>query len=320
MRQNVRFFNALLVFAIVCALLIGGTALMRSGEGFARPSMSFGGAEAGLITIEGVIMASGGDGGAFGGSGGVSSMRVVKEINEYVDDNSIKGIIVRIDSPGGSAAASDEIWSALRKAKEKKKVVVSMGDVAASGGYYIATAADFIYANQSTLTGSIGVIFEGMEFSGLFEKLGIGTTTIKAGKDKDIGSINRPMTAEEKAMLQALLDEVHEQFIGRVAEGRNLAVEEVRKIATGMVFTGEQAKELHLIDEVGSFDDAFAKLEELCDEDLTLREPPPPSFWDFFMNPGLTKLPPTFQGMESPLSRLAAVLYLNGLLAEMRMR
>lgn len=246
-------------------------------------------------------------------------MAVVREIKDLVDDNSIKGIIIRVNSPGGSAAASDEIWKAIKEATETKKVVVSMGDVAASGAYYISTAADYVVANPSTLTGSIGVIFESMEYSGLLSKVGISATTIKAGKNKDIGNPTRPMTDEEKQMLQGILNQVHEQFIARVAEGRGLPVEDVRKLATGMVYTGEQAVNNKLVDEVGGFDDAFRKLEDLTGEKLTLREPPVPSFWDYLMNPG-SNLPLNLPGLADPLARLAAGFYLNQTLAELRVR
>lgn len=319
MHRKPRFLRALVIFLVVCGILVTGTALMRTKGSSALGSSSFGKkAEAALINIEGIITGSSGDSGPFGGITGASSMRIVQDLKDYTEDDSIKGIIIRIDSPGGSAAASDEIWNAISKATESKPVVVSMGDVAASGGYYVASAATYIYANPSTLTGSIGVIFDLMEFSGLFEKIGIGSNTIIAGKHKDIGSSSRPMTNEERELLQELLDQVHNQFIERVATGRGMDVEDVREIATGMIYTGERAVELGLVDEVGGFEDAFAELEERTGETLTLREPPEPSFWDFLMGTELT-FPVDLSLLDLPVSNIAATLYLNTLLARGRM-
>ncbi len=325
-RKN-KFFTALIVYLIVVVVLVVGASLTKTSSSFVNGKTPFGSSvkEAAMINIEGVITASGGGGGMFGSPGSQGSMALVEEINEYAEDDAIKGIIVRVDSPGGSAAASDEIWNALRKVPEDKYVVVSMGDVAASGGYYVASAGDFIFANPSTLTGSIGVIFDAMEFSGLFEKLGIKPNTIHAGEYKDIGSPTRPMTNAERKMLQDLLNQVHEQFIARIVEGRSeiITEEDIRKYATGMIFTGEQAKEIGLVDEVGGFDDAFKKLEELCGTELELREKPPMSFWEFLMSGGSVSSPlPSIytDGIIHPLARLASVLYFSPLAANLTVR
>ncbi|MCD6120068.1 signal peptide peptidase SppA [bacterium] len=320
MRSRNKIFQALLVFVIVAAALVTGASLLKSSGSFAdgRPRFGSNGSEAALIKINGIITSSGGDSGIFGGASVASSMRLVKDIKEYAEDDSIAGIIVRVDSPGGSAAASDEIWHALRKASDAKPVVISMGDVAASGGYYVSTAGDYLFANPSTLTGSIGVIFDMIEYSGLFEKLGITSNTLHAGEYKDIGSYSRPMTDEERTMLQKLLDQVHEQFIAKVAEGRGMEIEEVRKLATGMIFTGEQAADNGLVDDLGGFEDAFAKLEELCGEELVMREPPPPSFWDFFSGGFDYSAQLYNSGPGSPLESLAAKLYLSSLAVRMK--
>lgn len=309
--------QALLIYALVVVALVVVAGMMNKSGTMSGPKVSAfsgaKGAQAALVRIEGVIVSSGGDGGMFGGSSGASSFKVVKDLKKYAEDNSIAGILIRIDSPGGSAAASDEIWNAVIKASAVKPVVVSMGDVAASGGYYVASAADVIYANPSTLTGSIGVIFDMLEMSGLFEKLGIKPNTIHAGEFKDIGSISRPMKDNERVMIQELLDQVHLQFIERVSEGREMDIEEVKKLATGMIYTGEQAKENGLVDEIGGFEDAFAKLEELTGKELTLREPKMPTFWDFMMGAesGSVNLLPR---MKHPLELVAQTLYLNTLL------
>lgn len=306
-----------MIYALVVVALIAVASMLNTGEsaaGARLPSIPGAkGAQAALVRIEGVIVSSGGESGMFGGSSGASSFKIVKDLKKYAEDDSIAGILIRIDSPGGSAAASDEIWNAVTKASEVKPVVVSMGDVAASGGYYVASAADVIYANPSTLTGSIGVIFDMLEMSGLFEKLGIKSNTIHAGEFKDIGSISRPMKDNERAMIQKLLDDVHMQFIERVSLGREMDIDEVKKLANGMIYTGEQAKEYGLVDEVGGFEDAFAKLEELTGKKLALREPKAPTFWDFMMGAetGSVNLLPK---MKHPLEIVAQTLYLNTLL------
>ncbi len=190
-----------------------------------------------LVNIEGVLLAPG---------------SIVDELNEYADDSSIKAIVLRIDSPGGGVVVAQEILSAVQNAKDEgKKIVASMGSVAASGGYYIAAGADRIVANPGTLTGSIGVKIELANFEKLLEKIGIKGMVIKAGKYKDIGSPYREMTEAEKRHLQGVIDDTHEQFIEAVAKGRGMTIRDVRKIADGRVFTGRQALRLKLVDEMG---------------------------------------------------------------------
>jgi protease IV len=195
-----------------------------------------------LIRIEGPIL---------------DSKDTVDEIKDYTKDNSIKAIVLRIDSPGGAVAPSQEIYSEVKKAVAIKKVVVSMGSVAASGGYYIASPATRIFANPGTLTGSIGVIMEIPNVEGLMKKIGIKTEVIKSGKNKDIASAFRTMRKEEREILQGVMDNVHEQFMKAVSEGRKISMEEIRKIADGRVFTGEQAKSYGLVDELGTLEDAL---------------------------------------------------------------
>jgi protease-4 len=194
-----------------------------------------------LIRIEGVI---------------TDSRETTEELKEYVKNPSIKAIVLRIDSPGGAVAPSQEIYEEVRKAVAKKKVLVSMGSVAASGGYYIASPATRIIANPGTLTGSIGVIMEIPNIEGLMNKLGIKTEVVKSGKHKDIASIFRGIGKEEREILQGVLDNVHTQFIKAVAEGRKMLPSDVEKIADGRVFTGEQALKAGLIDELGNLEDA----------------------------------------------------------------
>jgi protease-4 len=173
-------------------------------------------------------------------------------VNEYAENSSVKAIVVRIDSPGGGVVPSQEIYEALLSAKgEGKKIVASMGSVAASGGYYVAAAADKIVANPGTLTGSIGVKMEFASIEKLLEKIGVKGIVVKAGDYKDIGSPYRDMTPQERRLLQNVIDDVHNQFIEAVAKGRSLSVADVRAIADGRIFTGRQAQELKLVDRIG---------------------------------------------------------------------
>ncbi len=186
----------------------------------------------------------------------IDSKSAIDEIKDYAKDPSVKAIVLRVDSPGGAVAPSQEIYEEVKKATEKKKVVVSMGSLAASGGYYISSPASRILANPGTLTGSIGVIMEIPNIEGLMNKVGVKTEVIKSGRHKDIASMFRGIGKEEKEILQGVLDDVHEQFIKSVAEGRNIPVEKVRTLADGRIFTGRQALAAGLVDELGNLDDA----------------------------------------------------------------
>lgn len=196
-----------------------------------------------VVRIEGPIM---------------DSKNSVDEIKEYIKDPSVKAIVLRVDSPGGAVAPSQEIYEEVKKATLKKKVIVSMGSVAASGGYYISAPANWIIANPGTLTGSIGVIMEIPNIEGLMDKIGVKTEVIKSGRHKDLASAFRKMGKEERAILQGVLDDVHEQFIKAVSDGRkNMHLDDIKELADGRIFTGRQALEIGLVDELGSLEDAI---------------------------------------------------------------
>jgi len=187
----------------------------------------------------------------------VSSDETVRQFKKYREDRSIRGIVFRIDSPGGGVVASQEIYEEVKKTKNSgKPVVVSMGSLGASGGYYVACPANRIVANPGTLTGSIGVISQFMEYDSLLGKIGVGVNTIKSGKLKDAGNPFRPMTDEDKAYFQNLMDNVHKQFIAAVENERHLPHDSVVALADGRVFTGEQALGLGLVDTLGTYEDA----------------------------------------------------------------
>ena len=182
----------------------------------------------------------------------LDSTDVIEELKEHSRDSSIKAIVLRVNSPGGGVAPSQEIYEEIVKLKEKKKIVVSMGSVAASGGYYIASPAHKIVANAGTLTGSIGVIMEIPNVAGLMEKIGVKTEVIKSGKHKDIASVFKALAPEDKKILQTVLDDVHNQFIEDVSDARGMKFEEIKKLADGRIFTGRMAKEVGLVDEIGN--------------------------------------------------------------------
>ena len=203
-----------------------------------------------IVRVEGPIM---------------DSSQAVAELEEFGDNPMVKAIVVRIDSPGGGVAPSQEIYNAVKRVRKEqnKTVVASMGTVAASGGYYIAVATDRILANPGTLTGSIGVIMQMANFQELLEKVGVKSVVIKTGKFKDLGSPFRPMVEEERQLLEAVMHDTLSQFIEAVAEGRSMDAAEVEQLADGRIFTGRQAKSVLLIDEIGDLHDAIKLAGEL---------------------------------------------------------
>lgn len=186
------------------------------------------------------------------------SEATIDQLKKFAKDDSVKAIVVRINSPGGGVGPSQEIYEEVRKLKGKKPVVASMGAVAASGGYYIACGSQKIYANPGTITGSIGVIMQFVNVKDLIEKIGVKGVVVKSGELKDAGNPFRDMTPGEREYLQAVIDNVHGQFVHAVAEGRKLDVEAVRRIADGRIFSGEQARALGLVDALGNQEDAVA--------------------------------------------------------------
>jgi protease-4 len=208
----------------------------------AKPGRFAFGDKIAIVEIRGVITQSSG---------------IIEELHLHLEDEGVKAIILRIDSPGGGVGPSQEIHREILKIKSKKKVITSMGSVAASGGYYIACASDLIVANPGTITGSIGVLMQFSNLEELLKKIGIKGVVLKSGEHKDIGSPLREMTPEEKKMMQEVLDNVHQQFIQAVAEGRKLDYSKVVQIADGRIITGEQAKHFGLVDKMGNLQDTI---------------------------------------------------------------
>lgn len=255
MRKNITL--ALMgVFLVVIAYLAitNDPAQKSSGTGLGKIA---------VIEVNGAI--TGGAGASFT-SEIASGDNIMRAIQKAKDRKDIKAVILRINSPGGTAGASQEIGIELDKLKETgKPIVTSMGDMCASGGYWIACSSDYIVANGTTITGSIGVIMQLANLEGLYEKLGIKPEVIKSGQFKDIGSANRKMTAEEHELLQELIDDSYEQFLEQVRQGRKDKISETEliRIADGRIVSGRQALELGLVDELGNYYDAIKIAEEM---------------------------------------------------------
>jgi len=215
-----------------------------------------------IVIVIGLIAGIAMRGQVYGGSIGVveidniiySSKNIVKDLKLFGDDPSIKAIILRINSPGGIVAASQEIYDVIKRQKEKKPIITSMESVAASGAYYIALPSDVIVANPGTITGSIGVIMEWPVLEKLLQKLGIEFEVIKSKEHKDIGSTHRRLSEKEKQLMQEMVTDVYDQFVDVTVQHRDMPRDSVLKYADGRVFTGQRAKELGFIDTLGSFD------------------------------------------------------------------
>jgi protease IV len=205
------------------------------GSLFGQRTLTWG-EHVGVVTIEGVIR---------------DSQEISRQLNAFGKDGSIKAVVLRIDSPGGGVAPAQEIYDAVLAVKKKKKVVASMGSLAASGGYLIACAADRVVANPGTVTGSISAIMHFANAEELLKKIGLKSSVVKSGRFKDIGTPTRPMTEDEKALIQSLVDDTYDQFLEAVSKGRRIPKEDLRRIADGRVFTGRQAQKLGLVDELG---------------------------------------------------------------------
>lgn len=237
-RRHPYLFFLLIFSSVVSAAAIAVTMLLLFGS---KGAESTSGAKVGIIEIHGVIL---------------DSKAVVEDIKRFRENNDIKSIVIRIDSPGGGVAPSQEIYREIRKTLSVKKVVASMGALAASGGYYVAAATNGIVANPGTVTGSIGVIMGFTNFKALLEKIGLTPVVIKSGQFKDTGSPHRDMTDKEKEVLQDLVDNIHAQFVAAVVEGRQMDPARVKAIADGRIFSGEAAKALGLVDRLGNLADA----------------------------------------------------------------
>jgi len=235
------FIGGMVVFFVFLGFLFSFLMIFKEKD-FGKPQI-------GVLQIKGVIL---------------ESEEYLMAIKEMAKKDSIKAIVVRIDSPGGSVGASQEIFEELKKTRKIKPVVVSMGSVAASGGFYIALGGEKIFASPGTITGSIGVVLELPNIEKLLKKIGVETETIKSGAYKDTGSIYRPLTPEERKYLVQKVKLIHDQFIRTISEERKISLEKVKEIADGRIFTGEEALALGLIDKLGNFWDAVEEAKKMA--------------------------------------------------------
>jgi len=238
-RRHPYLFFILTFSSVVATAMIVMTLLFVTGT---RDSEFEFGEKVGILEINGII---------------ADAKNAIHNLKRFREDSSVKAIVIRINSPGGAVGPSQEIFREIRKTSSSKKVVASMGSIAASGGYYIAAGADGIVANPGTITGSIGVIMGFTNYQELLRKIGLVPVVIKSGKYKDIGSPVRKMRPEEKKILQNFSRKIHNQFIKDIVDGRKMDQAKVEALADGRIFTGEESKELGLVDRLGNFEDAI---------------------------------------------------------------
>lgn len=233
------FVAILFLFSVKIASVIIGSegSALSSKEGI------------GLIEVKGMIL---------------DSKETIRQLRYFLKQDKVKAVVLRVDSPGGIVAPSQEIYAEVKKFAAKKKIIVSMGSLAASGGYYISAPSTMIYANPGTITASIGVILKLSNIESLMDKIGIKSHTLKTGKYKDSGSPVREFSAEDRAMLQSVIDNTHEQFVKAVSEGRKLPIDDVRRIADGRILSGEQAMGYKLVDRLGTLQDAIEEAGKLA--------------------------------------------------------
>lgn len=255
--------TAMVALLIISIVGLGVTGLVYLFGNANALSMGHG---VGVVEIKGII---------------TDSEEAVASLKSYVKSDKVAAIIIRIDSPGGGVAATQEIYREILKAKKEKPVIASLGGMAASGGLYVAAATDKIMANPASVTGSIGVIMQLVNYEELLDKVGFRPVVIKSVKYKDIGSPARAMTDEERALLQRVVDQLHQQFIRDLARGRSLEESKVTEFADGRLITGEEALKLGLVDKLGNFEDAVKLAKEItgASEDLKVFYPQEKKSW-----------------------------------------
>ena len=269
-RRHPYLFAVLILAGIMSVTMLGSSLLFYFGaaESEFADVLKSGNDKVGVIEIKGII---------------TDTKDVLEALKHFRKAASVKAIVLRIDSPGGVVGPSQEIYREVRKTEAEKNIVVSMGSVAASGGYYIAAGAHGIVANPGTITGSIGVIMEYTNFKAVLDKIGLVPVIVKSGEYKDIGSPMRKMTAKEEEILQEFVNQTHKQFVKAIVEGRNMDQSTVEALADGRIFTGEEAQKLGLVDRLGNLEDAIDWAGELggIEGEISTVYPPEKKF-DFF--------------------------------------
>ena len=296
------FLLALTVGLVALVLAIGRDAPIASSAVYEEEYVSGTGPDKiAVVPVEGVIASADSSTGEL--QPATTPEGLADALQQAGDDASVAAVVLEVNSPGGGVTASDEMHQSILDFKEQtgKPVVVSMGDTAASGGYYISTAADRIVANETTLTGSLGVIFTLTDFSELADRYGVEQEVIKSGEFKDMGSSFRDLTPEEREILQSIVDESYDEFVSVIVEGRGLPEERVREIADGRVYSGEQAKELGLVDSFGGLDEAASISRDLAGVEgaTVVRYVETPTFFEALMARFAPQEPDAIQVMEA---------------------
>lgn len=252
----------------------------------------------GIVTISGII---------------TSSQEIVEQLDAFGKDKAIKAVVLRIDSPGGGVAPSQEIYAAVKGLRKDKKVVASLGAIAASGGYMIACAADKIVANPGTITGSISAIMYFANAEDLLKKIGLKSSVIKSGKYKDIGSPTREMTDDERKILQELVDDIYNQFLDVITKDRKTSPEEIKKIADGRVFSGRQAQKLKLVDFLGDGSYAVRLAGKMAGiagtPDVVYPKKKGVTFWDYILQNTATSIAAAIKGKIGTIPQGVNYLY-----------
>lgn len=294
-RRHPVMFSMLILCGMGTVLIVGLTVVFLLGKNDSAFDFR---ENVGVIEMKGVI---------------ADPKPTLTHLREFCANDRVKAIVLRIDSPGGGVGPSQEIYEEIKRTRRTKKVVASMGAIAASGGYYIAAAADHIMANPGTITGSISVIMEFANLQALLEKIGVVPYVLKSGQYKDTGSPFREMTKKERALLQGFIDNVHHQFVSAVAEGRKMPEDKVEAIADGRILSGEQAKKVGLLDSLGNYEDAIklaAKLGGIKGEPSVIYAKKRRfSFLEYFLNSS------TFTGVVDRITNAAThsgYLYMPG--------
>jgi len=271
--------NRAVIMAVILIVVVGAALAAWLVPG-GRPGFVTRGPEIGIIYIDGVLTAGPSLSSLTGTTQG--SDEIISYLRDAREDPAVRAVVLRINSPGGSAAAAQEISTEIKKLRDAgKPVVASMADVGASGAYWIAANADAIVANPATLTGSIGVIVEVQNLAGLYDKLGIKYEVVKSGPLKDMGADFRSMTGEERQVFTTMVNDLFQQFVTVVADGRHLDRDKVLSLADGRAYTGDQARALGLVDELGNYYDAIDKAAELAQiTSYTTKEYGVPTLWD----------------------------------------
>lgn len=295
MRKHPVIFGVLILLVLSAFLYVF---FYRAGLNSEKSPRFYSRDKIGVVTVEGVI---------------ADSIKITEQLDEFERDDSIVAVVLRVDSPGGGVAASQEIYDAVIELKKTKKVVVSMGSIAASGGLLVACAADKIVANPGTITGSISAIMHFANLEELFKKVGVKSAVVKSGKYKDIGSPFRDMTPEEKVIVQDLVDDIYNQFIDVIVKERKLSREKVIEIADGRVFSGRRAKELGLVDYLGDMASAAKLASKLAGKegkyDLVYPSKKRISVFDFLVDEASSKISSSLREKLESSSGLSYLYY-----------